>query len=223
MAKEKIALCNHIKPNGEVCESPSLRQDEFCFFHRSMRERTKRQLRSARQQKPLQIPPLEDAATVQLAIGDVLNALLADRIDHKKAGLLLYGLQTAAANMRACDFKLNDWKRQMVVYSNEHEESLEREIEQEIAQEEREAAQCEAQAEPAAAAAPADQAQAEKPSKLPNKKPASRITQKEFRDTVFAVALQKAEDVQKAALAQLLAEDEDAPPKSKRKKAAAGD
>ncbi|HZD76894.1 MAG TPA: hypothetical protein VE218_07815 [Acidobacteriaceae bacterium] len=46
------------------------------------------------------LPPIEDSASVQLALMDVLNALAANQIDSKRAGLLLYGLQVAAANAK---------------------------------------------------------------------------------------------------------------------------
>ena len=105
MASKEIPTCNHVNANGRFCKSPALNSDDYCYFHRSSRERTKRQLRHARQNLPLQLPVLEDEETIQLAIGDVLNALLADRIDCKKAGLILYGLQTAASNARHIDFR----------------------------------------------------------------------------------------------------------------------
>jgi hypothetical protein len=49
---------------------------------------------------PLDLPPIEDTASIQLALIDVLQALAANQIDPKRAGLLLYGLQVASANAR---------------------------------------------------------------------------------------------------------------------------
>lgn len=48
----------------------------------------------------LELPAIEDAASVQLALIDVLQALAANRLDPKRAGLLLYGLQVASANVK---------------------------------------------------------------------------------------------------------------------------
>jgi hypothetical protein len=48
----------------------------------------------------LDLPPAEDAASIQLALIDVLQALAANRLDPKRAGLLLYGLQVASANVK---------------------------------------------------------------------------------------------------------------------------
>lgn len=47
---------------------------------------------------PLDLPPVEDTASIQLALIDVLQALAANQLDPKRAGLLLYGLQVASAN-----------------------------------------------------------------------------------------------------------------------------
>jgi hypothetical protein len=48
----------------------------------------------------LDLPPLEDAVSIQLALIDVAQALAANRIDTKRAGLLLYALQVASTNVK---------------------------------------------------------------------------------------------------------------------------
>jgi hypothetical protein len=45
------------------------------------------------------LPVLEDASSIQSAIGQVMSLVLQDVIDSKKAGLLLYALQTATSNL----------------------------------------------------------------------------------------------------------------------------
>jgi hypothetical protein len=55
---------------------------------------------SAVHSAPLDLPPLEDTASIQLALIDVLQALAANQLDAKRAGLLLYGLQVASANVQ---------------------------------------------------------------------------------------------------------------------------
>ncbi|MGA9716840.1 MAG: hypothetical protein WBQ79_01055 [Acidobacteriaceae bacterium] len=52
----------------------------------------------------LDLPPLEDPVSIQLALIDVAQALAANRIDTKRAGLLLYALQVASANTRHMRF-----------------------------------------------------------------------------------------------------------------------
>jgi hypothetical protein len=48
----------------------------------------------------LELPPVEDSASVQLALIQVLQALAANQLDPRRAGLLLYGLQVASANAK---------------------------------------------------------------------------------------------------------------------------
>ncbi|HZD76920.1 MAG TPA: hypothetical protein VE218_07945 [Acidobacteriaceae bacterium] len=50
------------------------------------------------QNASLDLPPVEDTESIQLALIDVIQALAANQIDGKRAGLLLYGLQVASAN-----------------------------------------------------------------------------------------------------------------------------
>ena len=50
---------------------------------------------------PLELPPLEDANSVQMALMQVIDAILHNRIDNKRAGLVLYALQTASSTWLA--------------------------------------------------------------------------------------------------------------------------
>jgi len=59
------------------------------------------------QNTPLDLPPVEDTASIQLALIDVLQALAANQIDPKRAGLLLYGLQVASANVAKLNISLS--------------------------------------------------------------------------------------------------------------------
>jgi hypothetical protein len=54
----------------------------------------------APQDTSLDLPPIEDTESIQLALIDVLQALAANQLDPKRAGLLLYGLQVASANAK---------------------------------------------------------------------------------------------------------------------------
>jgi hypothetical protein len=51
---------------------------------------------------PLQLdfPPLEDRHSIQLALSMLITALAQDRIDPRRAAMLLYGLQVASANAK---------------------------------------------------------------------------------------------------------------------------
>lgn len=186
--EEVIELCNHVKANGVCCDSPALKDEPYCFFHKSTRERTKRLRRAARLKLPLQLPVLEDRETIQLAIGDVLNALLAGHIDHKTAGLLLYGLQTAAGNAKDLHFESYSSDRVYDEYHNQEEESLEREIEQEVAAEQ----DGTNQPHPA-------RTEEEEPILPPRKAPAA-ATKDELLDTACKLAMIEAREIQERVL-----------------------
>jgi hypothetical protein len=86
--------CAYIRPNGIPCGSPALRGDQFCYFH----------YRISRRHVFTGIPPLEDANSVQVAVMEVFRGIFENTIDHKKASLLLYALQTASANLKNVNF-----------------------------------------------------------------------------------------------------------------------
>ena len=48
----------------------------------------------------LELPPLEDLYSVQVGIMQVLDALAHEQLDSRRGGLMLYGLQQAATNLR---------------------------------------------------------------------------------------------------------------------------
>jgi hypothetical protein len=104
----KIRQCEHIKANGEFCGSPALRGRHYCYFHlthigrrlRAERAHARATARSAdARTAPLELPPFEDADSIQIALMQVVDAILHDRLDTKRAGLVLYALQTASSNL----------------------------------------------------------------------------------------------------------------------------
>ena len=91
-------LCQHVKTNGVQCKSPALRDHQWCYFHGAIN-------RPRRQSDPFVLPALEDANAIQLAVQEVIEALLGKRIDNKRAGLLLYALQIASSNLKRVNFE----------------------------------------------------------------------------------------------------------------------
>jgi hypothetical protein len=67
---------------------------------------------------PLDLPPVDDTASIQLALIDVLQALAANQLDTKRAGLLLYGLQVASANVQKMHIPISGAVRS-VTYTDE--------------------------------------------------------------------------------------------------------
>jgi hypothetical protein len=110
-------LCRHIKTNGRRCKSPSLGQTAFCYFHSRLHRRhrnlveNRRNLAESDQNNlqstqitpeiELDLPPLEDAESIQLAISLVVAALARNRIDSRRAATILYALQLASTNARS--------------------------------------------------------------------------------------------------------------------------
>ncbi|MCU1222386.1 MAG: hypothetical protein JWQ42_479 [Edaphobacter sp.] len=108
-------ICRHIKTNGRRCGSPSLNRNELCYFHARLfeRERVLRQplppaLFPGNPASPLpaqlteiDLPTLEDAESIQVSISLLVSALALNRIDSKRAAVLLYGLQLASTNARS--------------------------------------------------------------------------------------------------------------------------
>ncbi len=96
-----MRTCEHIKSNGEFCGSPALRGRAYCYFHltyRGRRLRTQKQVMNM-ECPPLELPALEDANSIQLALMQVMDALIQGRISTKVSGHLLYGLQIASSNL----------------------------------------------------------------------------------------------------------------------------
>jgi len=107
MYSSNIPRCQHIKVNGTQCGSPAVRDRRFCFFHKKWHDqRIVINSAQARQSPPtLDLPVLEDANSIQVALMQVMRLLISHQIDHKTAGLLLYALQTASFNLRRTDFE----------------------------------------------------------------------------------------------------------------------
>ena len=89
--------CRHIMPNGVRCCSPALRGMPYCYFHTRL-HRPAAEQGSARK-KSLKLPVLEDRSAIQVALAQVLNALGSSKLDPRRAGLFLYGLQIASKNV----------------------------------------------------------------------------------------------------------------------------
>ena len=87
---DRAPRCPKIKADGTQCGSPKMKDHIYCFAHYQMLE--------ARAEK-LVLPALEDANSILMAVMLVQRALIDDEISEKKAGLLLYSLQIAAANV----------------------------------------------------------------------------------------------------------------------------
>lgn len=108
MGLENVPRCQHVKVNGTQCGSPALRRRRHCYFHdRIQRERANIAAEVSAQRR-FDLPVLEDANSVQMALMKVIQMLGSERMDHKTAGLILYALQTASVNLRNVQFEAED-------------------------------------------------------------------------------------------------------------------
>ena len=82
--------CQYIRLNDQPCTQPALQDNVFCRFHELL-------------DHPLptpQIPFVEDATTLQVALMQVIRSLQRGEIDRPTAGTILYALQIAASNLK---------------------------------------------------------------------------------------------------------------------------
>lgn len=107
MGLDDVPRCQHVKMNGTQCGSPALRRRRHCFFHERIR-REQARIAADASQHAFDLPLLEDANAVQMALMKVIQMLGSGRLDHKTAGLMLYALQTASINLRHASFEVNE-------------------------------------------------------------------------------------------------------------------
>src|SRR5947207_3954926 len=90
MLPANIPQCQHIRLNGLRCGSPALRGQRHCY-HSTLRviEKT-----------PAELALVEDASSIQVALMQVLRGLARQQWDPRCAGLILYALQIASANVK---------------------------------------------------------------------------------------------------------------------------
>jgi len=102
-----IARCQHIKVNGVQCGSPSLKNRKLCHFHQRWQQgRIQLNANQARRSRySLDLPILEDANSIQVALMQGMRLLLTNQVDHKTAALLFYALQTASTNLSRTTFE----------------------------------------------------------------------------------------------------------------------
>jgi hypothetical protein len=94
--------CRHIKASGSKCKSPALKAETYCYYHFRASQRIVEAIenRAPYSILPLELPLLEDRAAVQVALSEVVHALAAERIELKRASLLIYALQVASSNAK---------------------------------------------------------------------------------------------------------------------------
>ncbi len=98
---QNTKTCTHIKISGVRCDSPSLRGAQFCYYHQRMH----RGVRTPPHARLHPIALIEDKDSIQVALMEVINALLRNTIDMKRATLILRALHIAVKNDARAAYK----------------------------------------------------------------------------------------------------------------------
>jgi hypothetical protein len=100
---QNIRVCTHIKVNGVRCGSPALRDEVFCYFH----QRMIRGVRTPPKSRLHPIALIEDEEGIQASLMEVINALVRNTIDFRRAQLILRALHIAARNAPRVHFRVH--------------------------------------------------------------------------------------------------------------------
>jgi hypothetical protein len=101
MATATVPLCQHWMDTTTRCQSPAMRGTRYCYSHHLQQARSARKNAESARQRWFESVPLQDAASVQRALRQVMTRLLSGNIGHRRAGQILYKLQTASVNLRS--------------------------------------------------------------------------------------------------------------------------
>ena len=78
-----------------------MRGQRHCYSHQRKHNRHATKKAERARQSWFESAPLDDAASVQRALRQVMERLLSGQVDHKQAGQILYKPQTASLNLRS--------------------------------------------------------------------------------------------------------------------------
>jgi hypothetical protein len=100
---QNIRVCTHVKVNGVPCGSPALHGEIFCYFH----QRMIRGVRTPAKSRLHPIAFLENEEGIQAALMEIINALVRNTIDFRRAQLVLRALHIAVKNSPRVHFNLH--------------------------------------------------------------------------------------------------------------------
>jgi hypothetical protein len=88
-------ICSHLHTTGKRCGSPSLRGEQYCYYHHP----TRRPARRPKAHVPFTLPLITDRTALQIALCEVMARLADNTLDLKRAGAILQTLQMAGAQL----------------------------------------------------------------------------------------------------------------------------
>src|SRR5580692_9648303 len=92
--------CTHIKVTGVRCGSPALLGEQFCYFHQNAHRGVRRPPHS--RLHPIAL--LESEESIQASLMEVINGLIRNTLDVKRAELIIRALGIAVRNARRVKF-----------------------------------------------------------------------------------------------------------------------
>jgi hypothetical protein len=98
-------LCEHLFADGAFCKMVAPRDEQFCHWHATAEDREERRYKYEKRRsktaiKGLIIQTIEDSYSLQLAIHEVMDAIIDGRADRTRAAQLLYALQISQNNIK---------------------------------------------------------------------------------------------------------------------------
>ena len=105
-------LCEHIRPGGERCGSPALKDGTLCYYHSGVRQRIPRVnmmvfLANPRSETDphfqYEMPYLEDPESIQMAFTQLIHVVTQERIRVDRARIVLSALHGASLNLRGME------------------------------------------------------------------------------------------------------------------------
>lgn len=93
--------CTHIKVTGVRCGSPALLGEQFCYFHQHAYRGVRRPAHSRLHPVAL----IESEEAIQASLMEVINGLIRNTLDVKRAELIIRALHIAVKNARRSNFE----------------------------------------------------------------------------------------------------------------------
>lgn len=91
-------ICGHIKDDGVRCGGSAMRGEPYCRFHVRLTEPG-----VSPGEPGYVLPVLETERSVQIALQQMMSALLSGKLSERKAAVMLSGIKAAAALIRQAE------------------------------------------------------------------------------------------------------------------------
>jgi hypothetical protein len=90
----------YMAPTGQRCGSPALKGDYYCYHHHLKNaKRTQHRVLIDPEVTRMELPPIEDRASIFVALAAVVHRLAENTIDTRRAGQMIYALQVCLQSL----------------------------------------------------------------------------------------------------------------------------